>query len=250
MSMTNLTIAILARNEEANLAELLPTLAFVNEVIIIDDNSTNNTAKIPKKYRAKVLRHNLNSDFSQQRQFALTKSKNNWVMFMDADERLTNELKHFLVNFNPAKNISGYSFKRIDWFYNKPIRHGEVANVMMTRLVNRKLGHFIRPVHEVWSSKYKTIAKPNLQLYHYPHPSISEFLKHVNFYSTINAQYLRKSGRNKPRMLEIMFVPLGKFIYTYFMRCGFLDGARGFIYSFMMSFHSFLTRSKLYMLYQ
>lgn len=246
--MTNLTVAILSHNESDNLAKLLPTLGFANEVIVVNDNSTDNTKKVVSQNKAKLLNNRLNADFAKQRNFALENSHNDWVMFVDADERLSPELKKYFEDFEPDKNISGYSFRRIDWFYNKQLRFGETGRTMVTRLVNRKLGQFTRPVHETWTSNFP-VKKTNLLLYHYPHPSVSEFIKHINYYSTINADYLKKMGK-KPSILGMMFVPLFKFIYTYFVLVGFLDGTRGFVYSFMMSFHSFLTRSKLYALYQ
>lgn len=246
--MKNLSIAILAKNEKDNLYQLLPTLSFVSEIIIINDNSADKTQNIVKKAGVKIFSHSLRDDFSQQRQFALEKATNDWVFFIDADERLSPELIKWLKAWQPENNTSGYSFKRIDWFYGRTLRFGETGNIRVTRLVNRNLGKFYRPVHETWQGE-KFVRKTNFVINHYPHQSIHEFLSDVNFYSTLNAQYWHQQKKTVS-IFAIVFYPFAKFVYTYFLKLGFLDGAAGFIYSFMMSFHSFLSRAKLFVNYQ
>ena len=244
--MTNFSAVILAKNEAENLKELLPTLSFIDEVLVIDDHSTDKTTTIAKKFGAKVLVHSLNSDFASQRQYGLQQAKHPWVLFVDSDERLGQPLIDWLKQFTPQQDLGGYSFKRIDWFYNQHLKHGESGHARVTRLVLKNLGHFVRPVHETWQSQ-KPIHKTELVIDHYPHPSISAFLEHINFYSDLNAKYWQKIKR-PVTVAELMFVPIFKFLYTYFAKLGFLDGPPGFIYSFMMSFHSFLSRAKLLVL--
>ncbi len=112
------------------------------------------------------------------------------------------------------------------------------------------------PTNQEWEAsffKFWDTEKPIVEvdrrylINHYPHPTIVQFLEHVNFYSTLNAKYYYQQKR-RTSIWEIMAVPWLKFIYTYFFKLGFLDGATGLVYSFMMSFHSFLTRAKLYQL--
>lgn len=244
--MKNITVCVLARNEEQNLEELLPQLQFANNVLVIDDISTDQTAKIAKAIGARVLKRALKENFSAARNYALCQSRNDWVLFVDADERLSPELIKWLKEFEPSNQVSGYRFQRIDWFWGKALRYGEVSQVHVTRLVNSKFGKYRRPVHEVWESKLP-VEKSNLVINHFPHQTIKAFLEHVNFYSSLNARYL--ASRNKSAsVLDIIVTPVAKFVYTYFWKLGFLDGAPGFVYSFMMSFHSFLSRAKLYAL--
>lgn len=82
-------------------------------------------------------------------------------------------------------------------------------------------------------------------LNHYPHPTVKDFLKEINYYSTLRAKELLEQ-RKSANIFSIIFYPLGKFVFTYFLKLGFLDGPAGFGYAFMMSFHSFLVRAKLY----
>ena len=248
--MNKFSIIILCKNEAKNLKELLPTLNFADEILLINDGSTDNTKQIAKEYQAKILDYSVNSDFAAARQYALTHIRCGWAMFVDADERLSPELIKWLKKRNFYENVGGYSFKRVDWFWGRSLNHGETGNCYLTRLVNKNHGRFVRPVHEIWVSNKQIVkVNQNYPLYHYPHQSINEFLKHVNFYSTINAKHWYQQKRSVT-IWEIILVPWSKFGFTYFIKLGFLDGASGFVYSFMMSFHSFLSRAKLYQLNQ
>ena len=80
---------------------------------------------------------------------------------------------------------------------------------------------------------------------HYPHQTLKEFIEYINHYSSLRAEELYNQGK-KVNVFEIVVWPLGKFVYNYFINLGFLDGPQGFVYAFMMSFHSFLARAKLY----
>lgn len=246
--MNKLTVAILAKNEAKNLQQLLPSLEFADEVIVINDYSTDNTTTVAQKFGAKVINHHLNGNFSASRQLALKHSHNQWVLFIDSDERLSPSLLSWLKRWRPQNQIAGYRFKRQDWFWQQPLRFGETGSCRLVRLVNKNLGKFKRPVHEIWDTEKPIVEVDRRYLInHYPHPTIVQFLEHVNFYSTLNAKYYYQQKR-RTSIWEIMAVPWLKFIYTYFFKLGFLDGATGLVYSFMMSFHSFLTRAKLYQL--
>jgi hypothetical protein len=103
-------------------------------------------------------------------------------------------------------------------------------------------------VHEVFYTADNVGQLENF-INHYPHPTLSEFINDINNYSSIRAEELFTQGV-RTNVFQIIFYPLIKFKYNYFILFGFLDGPAGFVYSFMMSFHSFLVRSKLYQLWQ
>lgn len=245
--MKNLSAVILTKNEEKNIEEAIKSVSFAKQVLVIDDYSTDKTRQLAEKIGIKVIQHRLNNDFAKQRNFALEKCRYDWVLFIDADERISEALKNTILGLDENSNTSAYLFPRADWFWNKKLRFGETGNCFVFRLVHKKRGFFTRSVHEKWIAKKGVIKKLKQPLYHYPHPSIKEFLQTINFYSSLNANYYQQIGK-KTNVFDIILTPLFKFIYTYFVKLGFLDGPAGFVYSFMMSFHSFLTRSKLYML--
>ncbi|MCR4329945.1 MAG: glycosyltransferase family 2 protein [Candidatus Roizmanbacteria bacterium] len=242
--MQHFSILILTKNEEENIGRCLNSVALMgDETIVVDDHSSDATVDIARKHGATVYTQPLNGNFAEARNKAMAQAKSKYILFIDADEVVSDAMRKYITQIPETTHTRAFAFKRIDFFWNTMMRFGEVSNVYVTRLVTKDHGTFVRPVHEVWQgSKIKKIDFP---LYHYPHPTIASFLNSINTYSSLNAEYMLAQGK-KVGTLELVALPLSKFIYTYFLKLGFLDGVAGFIYSFMMSFHSFLTRAKVY----
>lgn len=240
-----LTIAIIAKNEEKNINKALSSASFADETIVIDNKSTDNTVKAANKFSPKIFSNNSNS-FSDLRNQALEESSNDWVFFLDADEFITDDLRESILKNIGASDFLSFRVKRRDFFMGKYLKHGEVQkeyNHGIVRLVKKNSGKFEGLVHESWCGK-GTIGALQGFLDHNSHESIAEFLNKINYYSSIRAKEMSSKGE-RFNILKLLFFPFGKFIYTYFIKLGFLDGPQGFIYSFMMSFHSFLVRAKL-----
>ena len=244
---TVISAVVLTKNEEKNIRDCLRSLQWCDEIIVIDDYSEDKTAAMAKRLGAKVYQRHLNSDFASQRNFGLKKAKGKWVFFVDADERVPPELKDEIEHqISIAERQAGFYLKRQDFFGRRWLKHGETARVHLLRLGKKKAGQWERRVHEVWKIKGE-VGRLKNSLLHYPHQTISEFLKEVNFYSRLHAQTLKDKGI-KPSLWRIVINPLGKFLQNYFWRLGFLDGTPGLVVALMMSFHSFLAQGKLYQL--
>lgn len=241
---------VLTKDEEHNIADCLKSLSFCDEIIVIDDNSTDNTVTLAKKHGAKVFIHTLSQDFSQQRNFGLSKATGDWVLFVDADERISKELEKEIkqVTTKQSNQTVGYFVKRFDVIWGKLLSHGEIGTLRLLRLVKHNRGTWKGHVHETLTVEGATLTLTN-PLIHYPHPSISEFLEAINIYSTIRANELHIK-RIRTNIFEIIALPLGKFLQNFIFRLGFLDGTAGFIFASIMSFHSFLVRGKLWLLWQ
>jgi glycosyltransferase involved in cell wall biosynthesis len=244
-----LTAVVLTKNEEKNIERCLRSLDFCDEVIIIDDYSEDKTQEVIKRINStyKIIKRKLSNDFAAQRNFGLNKTSNEWALFIDADEEVSKELKSEIKDLK--FNFDAYYLRRRDYFWNQELKFGEVKKVRdsgIVRLVRKNSGTWMGDVHEVFHTA-KNTQHLKYFLNHYPHPTLKEFINDINRYSDIRAEELfnRGTGTN---IFEIMFFPLGKFIYNYLFNLGFLDGPAGFTYSFMMSFHSFLVRTKLYQL--
>lgn len=240
---------ILTKNEEKNIVDCLESLSFATEIIVVDDSSSDRTLEIAKRMGAKVMVRKLNNNFSEQRNFALSKAKNDWVLFIDADERVTPDLRNEITEFlNNTNNYSGVYIKRQDVLWNHLFRFGETGNRRFIRLAKKNSGRWVRPVHEEWviSGELKTF---NNNIVHYPHQSISEFLREINYYTDIRAKELYESNV-KINWYSVILYPKLKFLHNYFFKLGFLDGLPGFVHSLIMSFHSFLVRGKLWLLWQ
>ena len=241
------SVVILTLNEEKNIERCLKSISFCKDIIIIDDFSNDKTCEIAKLYGARVYKRSLNNDFSSQKNYGIEKAKNKWILFLDADEELNNELIKEIIGLNVESTVNGYYLKRRDFFWGKELNHGEVKkarNKGIIRLVKKETGKWKGSVHEKLVIQGYALTL-NGFINHYPHQSIKEFLKSVNFYSTLRARELYNQ-KKKTNIFEIIFLPFFKFILTYIIYLGFLDGASGFVYAFFMSFHSFLAKVKLY----
>lgn len=249
--MNDLSVVILTHNDEKNILDCLESVKNAGEIVIVDDDSKDRTLEVIKSLKygdVKIYERRLDNDFSAQRNFGLSKVKNEWVLFLDADERITGDLWSEINLKTNSSQASGFYIKRVDYMWGKKLQYGETGNIKLLRLAKKDNGEWKGRVHEVWDIKGKVEGLENA-LNHYPHQNLSEFLSEISFYSTLRAQELKDKGI-KVGVLQIIFYSKAKFFVNYFVKLGFLDGTPGLIVSIIMSFHSFLTRSKLWLLNQ
>lgn len=241
-----ISAVILTKNNQDTIKGLVESLSWCEEIIVIDDTSTDKTTYVAKKAGAKVYVNPLNFDYSAQRNFGLEKVTKEWVLFIDSDEVVTEALRKEITEKIKNSTHSGYLLNRNDILFGRTIKFGEVGHVQLLRLAKKDSGIWKGHIHEIWDVK-GSIGNIREPIIHYPHPTVTEFLREINNYSTIVAQerYEKKIHMNS---WEIVLYPVGKFIQNYFIRQGFRDGMPGLIIAVMMSFHSFLVRSKLFML--
>ncbi|HUQ84979.1 MAG TPA: glycosyltransferase family 2 protein [Candidatus Limnocylindrales bacterium] len=241
---------IITKNEEKSLKRSLRSLSWCDEVIVIDDDSTDDTVKIAEKLGAKVYKRSLDGDFSAQRNFGLQKAKNDWVLFIDADEEVSPALWFEIMQHtnSPSDKYSGYFIKRQDVIWGRLLKYGETGNKKFLRLAKKNSGKWEGVVHEKWNVVGMT-ATLNNPLMHYPHVTIENFLHEINLYTDIRAKELYDKKVRTSSFLIIIY-PLAKFIQNYFLKQGFRDGVPGLLLALMMSLHSFLVRSKLWFMLQ
>jgi len=272
-----ISVVILTKNEEANIGKCLASIRWCDEIIVVDDYSEdkrimNHELRIKDNKRIKIFRRHLEGDFASQRNYGLSKAKGDWVLFVDADEIVSEELEKEILstcyprscraesisssygilkqvqddnNLLEQNKFSGYYLKRSDYFLGRWLKYGETGNIKLLRLARREAGNWYGKIHEVWQIEGKVSQLDN-PLLHYPHKDTWVFLLKINWYTDIVAQYWKEQGR-EITFWQILLYPLGKFIHNYLVRRGFLDGVPGLIMALMMSFHSFLTRGKLWL---
>lgn len=241
---------ILTRNEEKNIADCIGSVKWCDEVIVIDDNSEDRTVSIAGKEKVEILKEDLDGNFSRQRNLGIDKAKGDWILFVDADERVTDSLRYEIqsVISDPLNYYNGFVLKRKDFIWNKQLRYGETAGISFLRLARKNSGRWEGRVHEKWKVKGK-IGKLNNSLIHFPHQTLEQFLSEVNLYTDIRSKELYSKGV-KTNLFLIIAYPKAKFFVNYIIRRGFLDGLPGLVFATVMSFHSFLVRAKLWMLWQ
>lgn len=245
-----ISVVILTKNEEKNIEDCLRSLDFCDEIIVIDDNSEDKTVELAKKSKAKVFTRTLNNDFSRQRNFGLEKARGEWILFIDADERVTPSLCDEIIQLtnNPITQCNGFYIKRRDFMWESELKYGETGNIKLLRLARKDAGKWEGKVHEKWKVNGKLGELKN-PLLHYPHQTITEFLREINFYTDIRVQELYEKGASV-YWWSIILYPKVKFFRNFFIKKGFLDGLPGLILALMMSFHSFLVRGKLWLMLQ
>jgi len=251
-----ISLILLTKNESTRIQSnfnWLKKCNIINELVLVDDYSTDTTITQIKKLKSKnlnikIFHQHLNQNFSLQRQFAIKQTTNNWVLWLDADETPSPQFIKFLNQFNFPKNINAFSFKRQDKFLGQQLKHGETAHLYFTRLFNKNKGNFSGAVHEIWHSR-GVVQKKSLTIYHQPHQNLTQLLKKINFYTDIRSKQLFQQ-KQKTNLFQIIFYPTAKFIQNYFFRLGFLDSTPGIIIALSMSLHSFLVRAKLWQLQQ
>ena len=184
----------------------------------------------------------VDGNWAAARNEAKATAKNDWVLFVGSDEMVTRELKDEIQKLSEGDGVEGYYLKRRDVFWGRELKYGEVGNVKLLRFGNKNAGNWVRRVHEFWDIKNTRVLKNPLR--HYPHQTVREFITSINFYTDIDADELYKDGK-KVTFFRLIANPLGKFLRNYFLNFGFLDGPPGFVYAFLMSFHSLTVRVKM-----
>jgi hypothetical protein len=240
-----ITAVILTHNNQTQLKSALASASFCQEVIVVDDASTDATPKLARKAGAKLFTRALNHDFAAQRNFALSQATHPWVLFLDPDEIIPPTLRAAILRaLKDPGDLVGFYLRRTDIFLGTELTHGETGHIKLLRLARKTAGLWRRPVHEVWAIQGPT-ATLTPPLFHSPHPDLNQFLAKINFYTSIEATHRRRQGHSFS-LLTCNTHPLGKFILNYFIKLGFLDGFPGLVMAYFMSLHSLIVRVKLY----
>lgn len=247
MSKEKLSILIITKNEENNLMELLPTLSFADELVIVDSFSTDNTIEISKKFTDKVYTRTFDNH-AAQKNWGLSKITNNWVFIIDADERvndkLINEMTHII---NNPKDTVAYWIKRTNIFMNKAIHYSGWQNDKVIRLIHKDFCKYNTAIiHEEITTNGKIGVLKN-KLQHNTYKNLSDYLQKINDYTNKKATIRYHKGK-KATSFSILFKPMYKFVNRYFFKLGILDGKQGLIVCLLTAYNVFLTNIKIYRL--
>lgn len=206
-------------------------------------------SKLPKEITVLSLNTPNITDYAQARSDLLKNVKTPWALFLDTDEVLSSQLVSEINQlFRTSPACPAYSIPRRDIFLSRALKYGESGNTSLVRLARTDYGVWVGRVHERWvgSGRVGELRSP---IIHTPHPTLASFIAKIDRYSTLAAAERYSSG-SSGSLAHIFVYPLGKFVYNYLFRLGFLDGVAGLIHAIMMSFHSYLTWTKLYLLWQ
>lgn len=227
--MNNISAIIITYNEINHIKDVIKNISFADEIIVVDSNSNDGTfEKLEQFKHITIIQHEF-KNFADQRNFALKQAHNDWILFIDADERITPKLKNeILQELEKPQEIVAYLFKRSFFFKNKRIRFSGFQSDKTYRLF--KNGHVKyqedKIVHEMPVITGNTKVLKNKML-HYSFESAQHYKTKMEQYGALKALELYKKGK-KATILHFIFRPVYKFITNYIIRLGILDGKEGF----------------------
>ena len=247
-----LSVAIITLNAAAQLEACLQSVRFADEIVVVDSGSSDGTQALAERHGARVIQQDW-LGFGPQKQFAVEQASHDWVLCLDADERVTPELQagieNALKNLSTAprsKSLDGAAFRcaRRNRFLGRYLKHGEGYPDWSLRLFDRRQARWSDDaVHEKVETQCRVGDLPG-DLLHDSAESLAAYLTKQNRYTTLAADMAFAAGK-RAGFARIAFSPLVRFIKFYFVRQGFRDGLPGLIHIAIGCFNSFMKYSKM-----
>jgi glycosyltransferase involved in cell wall biosynthesis len=230
-----ISVVIITNNEEANIARTLESVKSLvaddnGEIVVVDSGSIDRTLEIAIGYGAKVFSEAWKG-YAQQKNSALAKASGDWILSLDGDEELESAAAHeILLTLKGQPIANGFWIPRKNFFLGRWIRHGGYWPDPKLRLFRRGLGRFEdRLVHEDIRLDHGPTATLQHALLHHSYPTMSDYIRHMNEYSSLGAEMAVAKGYRGNAVVDIVLRPATTFLYNYFFRLGFLDGREGFL---------------------
>lgn len=231
-----LSVVIITKNEEANIARTLESVQWADERIVVDSGSTDGTLALARQQGARIFQEEWKG-YAAQKNSAIAKASSDWVLSLDADEQVSPELaeniRRIISGDQVTSTVNGYFVARRNFFLGRWIRHGGFYPDRKLRLFRRGSGEFVeRVVHENMRVNGQT-ATLNGDLIHNAYPTLNGYIETMNRYSTLAAEVLIRERRVRSSLLwffvNVRQRPVLNFLWNYFFRGGFLDGREGFL---------------------
>ncbi len=246
--MTKITAIIPTLNEQERIKNSLKSAEFADEVIVIDSFSNDDTVKIVNQSNAILVQRKFD-DYSSQKNYAIDKASNDWIIWIDADEVLTKELQEEIKTaIGKAGDFVGFYVYRTFFFKGQRMRYTGTQNDKLIRVFNRKHCKYVGKVHE----KIKTQGKVGFlknKILHYSYIGFDRYIEKLNQHSALKAEELFEKGMTITPF-HIIIKPMARFIKHYFIKLGILDGFYGFVISFALSYGVLVRYIKLWNLKQ
>lgn len=224
-----ISVAIIAKNEEANLARTLDSVRWADEIVVVDSGSTDGTVEIARTACARVIVHEW-LGFAAQKNFAIAQCGGEWVLSLDADEVVDEALKGEILRVVSGRaGCKAFYINRKNYFLGRWMRFAGFYPDAKLRLFRKgKVWFEERAVHE--SIKFDgPTERLRGNLLHHAYPTLEAYFDHMNRYSSLGAIEAAKKGRTAGLMVDAVMRPVLTFLYNYFFRLGFLDGREGFL---------------------
>ncbi|SDB20560.1 Glycosyltransferase involved in cell wall bisynthesis [Flavobacteriaceae bacterium MAR_2010_188] len=232
MKLQNSTLSalIITHNEANHINELIENVSFADEIIVVDSFSEDGTIERLQQYPNVKVFQNKFLDFANQRNFAISKATSNWILFIDADERLPKLLvEEIKEKINVPTNIVAYKIPRKFVFKEKILNYSGLQTDFILRLFKRGKANYDTDikVHEVLKVNGR-IGKLKNPMLHYSYSDYKSYKAKTEHYARLKAKMLFEKGA-RPTWFDLYIKPVYKFLYNYIFRLGFLDGNEGLI---------------------
>jgi len=244
--MPEISVVIMTLNEELKIERcLLSVKEVANEIIVIDSFSTDHTGDICLNHGAKFIRHPFEG-YVEQRRYSIEQAKNDYILVIDADEALSEELRASILSVKRQWDHDGYNFNRLNSYCGRWIKHSGWYPDRKIRLFDRRKAAVKgkNPHDQIVMADHATLKHLKGDLLHYTYLSVDDHIHQINRFTEIQARGNFEQGK-KAGYLSILFSPAFKFIRHYFFRLGFLDGYYGFLICRNSAYSTFLKHAKL-----
>ena len=245
MTRKKISVFIITFNEAANIERCLRALSWADEIIIVDSGSGDATLDLCRRYTSNIYTNKF-IDFSKQKNFALSKVSNEWVLGVDADEKCTLKLRSEIEEAlkRNADNFSGFYIKRRSMIFGRWFKYCGTQKDYQMRFFNKNNAYYLQPVHEIVKIDGK-VSQLKCELLHYTYKDINGYIKRFNRYTDIEADTLRDRISRGKALLFLIAKPLFRFLDLYIARQGFRDGMEGLLFSVFSGVYEFVKYSKL-----
>lgn len=240
--MPSLSVIIPTYNEIDYLEDAVRSVDFADEIIVVDSYSTDGTAELAEKLGCKVLKRKFDN-FSNQKNFALIQVKSDWILFIDADERVTQRLKTEILKAIKSNRYEGYKINFPHFYMNRFLYH-KVDRVL--RLVRNNGVSFSGDVHEKLHVEGEIGILKNFML-HYTYKGLNHFLQKKDSYAWFQANMETKKGK-KVSSFKLIFKPFYRFFSSFVLKRGFLDGVPGLAIASINAYGVFSRYAKMYLI--
>jgi len=239
------TVTVITKNEADALADALRSVAWADEIIVVDAESTDDTVAIARQFTERVYIRAWNG-YVEQKNHAASLASHDWILSLDADERVTPQLAEEIRTVLAAgPSASAYRMPRVSFYFGRWMRTTDMYPDFQLRLYDRRNAR--------WQGKYVhesvradgTVAYLKNDLLHYPYRDLSEHLIRMDRYTTLAARQMHEEGRHTSALGMLVHAKLA-FLRNYILKGGFRDGTAGFVISLVNSYYVFLKFAKLW----
>ena len=243
--MPRVSVTVITRNEADDLAAALSSVAWADEIVVVDSQSTDDTVAIARRFTERVVAREW-PGYIAQKNYAASIAGNDWILSLDADERVTPELAiEIRARLADTPREAAFRIPRVTWHLGRWIRSTDWYPDFQLRLYDRRAAEWTgKYVHEAVTVR-GAVGELRGELQHYAYRDIADHLETIDRYTTLAAKQMHEAGR-RAGALDLAVHPTLAFLRNYVARGGFRDGATGFVISRMNAYYVFLKFAKLW----